>query len=161
MEGKKINPFVTVGYVSPEYFCDREKETTRLISTIYQDYEGVTWYVQKLLNKLFDMTAKGETCDLTYIEPAVKYIIDSFQYTYSETVFLLPDRQLKLLIAIAKEGKATAVTSSQFVKRHKLVSASSVQAALSGLLDKEFITREENRYSVYNKFFAQWLITNF
>jgi len=42
MEGKKINPFVTVGYVSPEYFCDREKETARLISTIYQDYEGVT-----------------------------------------------------------------------------------------------------------------------
>lgn len=23
------NPFVTNGYVSPEYFCDREKETAK------------------------------------------------------------------------------------------------------------------------------------
>ena len=27
----KRNPFVTSGYVSPEYFCDREKETTQIM----------------------------------------------------------------------------------------------------------------------------------
>ncbi|MDR1791964.1 MAG: ATPase [Bacteroidales bacterium] len=145
-----------------QHFSNVSKSIDKeVISNIYQKYEGITWYIQKILNKLFDMTAINETCDITYVEPAVKYIIDSFQYAYSEMVFLLPDKQLKLLIAIAKEGKATAVTSSNFVKRHHLVSASSVQAALAGLLEKEFITCEENRYSVYNKFFGQWLISNF
>lgn len=28
------NPFVTNGYVSPEYFCDRERETTKIVSLL-------------------------------------------------------------------------------------------------------------------------------
>ncbi len=28
------NPFVTNGYVSPEYFCDREKETATIVSLL-------------------------------------------------------------------------------------------------------------------------------
>ena len=28
------NPFVTNGYVSPEYFCDREKETAKIVSLL-------------------------------------------------------------------------------------------------------------------------------
>ena len=28
------NPFVTYGYVSPEYFCDREKETEKRVSLL-------------------------------------------------------------------------------------------------------------------------------
>lgn len=35
MENKKpLNPFVLTGYVSPEYFCDREKETKKIISAL-------------------------------------------------------------------------------------------------------------------------------
>ena len=29
-----INPFVTTGYVGPEYFCDREKETCDIVSLL-------------------------------------------------------------------------------------------------------------------------------
>lgn len=28
------NPFVTAGYISPEYFCDRETESKQLVSEI-------------------------------------------------------------------------------------------------------------------------------
>ena len=28
------NPFVTSGYISPEFFCDREEESERLIQEI-------------------------------------------------------------------------------------------------------------------------------
>ena len=31
---KVTNPFITGGYVSPEYFCDREKESTELLKHI-------------------------------------------------------------------------------------------------------------------------------
>lgn len=31
---KPLNPFVLTGYVSPEYFCDREKETRKIISAL-------------------------------------------------------------------------------------------------------------------------------
>jgi AAA+ ATPase superfamily predicted ATPase len=28
------NPFLIAGYISPEYFCDREKETQKILSAI-------------------------------------------------------------------------------------------------------------------------------
>ena len=31
---KQANPFVIEGYVSPEYFCDREAETTVLMQHV-------------------------------------------------------------------------------------------------------------------------------
>ena len=34
MKNKPINPFLIVGYQGPDYFCDREKETDSLMSTL-------------------------------------------------------------------------------------------------------------------------------
>lgn len=31
---KIVNPFIVYGYVSPEYFCDRKEETSKLISAL-------------------------------------------------------------------------------------------------------------------------------
>ena len=31
---KPYNPFLVYGYNSPEYFCDREKETDKMISAL-------------------------------------------------------------------------------------------------------------------------------
>jgi len=63
--------------------------------------------------------------------------------------------------AIAKEGNANAITSAAFVKKHGLLSSSSVQTAIKQLLDKEIITSENNVYQVYDRFFGLWLTTVF
>jgi len=36
-KNKPHNPFLTVGYYSPEYFCDRETETTKIVSALEND----------------------------------------------------------------------------------------------------------------------------
>ena len=59
-------------------------------------------------------------------------------------------------MAFCKEGKAREITSSRFLKAYKLT-ASSVQGAVKGLLDKDFVTNELGVYSVYDKFFEEWL----
>ena len=137
-----------------EYNRDITAET---IDKIYDLFEGVTWYIQKTLNTLFGETAEGSCCGVEIVDDIIKLIIESNKYTYSENMFRLPDKQGKLLIAIAKDGKVLASTSSDFVKKHNLTSASSVQAALKGLIEKEFVTRDENGYVVYDKFFEIWL----
>lgn len=53
-----------------------------------------------------------------------------------------------------KEEKAKEITSSRFLSANKLI-ASSVQGAVKGLLDKDFITNELGVYSVYDKFFEE------
>lgn len=144
------------------HFEQAEKRINQdTIETIYQQFDGITWYVQKMLNVLYEMTPKGEMCDNESIAYAMDTIINSFQYAYSEMLFRLPEKQKELLIAIAKEGKVKALTSGDFVKKHHLLSSSSVQAALRVLLDKDFITKEIDEYQIYDKFFGIWLKENY
>lgn len=42
----------------------------------------------------------------------------------------------------------------KFVRKHKLISSSSVNSALKGLLEKDFITMDKNEYYVYDHFFV-------
>lgn len=71
------------------------------------------------------------------------------------------EKQKELLITLAKEGKARAVTSGEFVRKYRLSSPSSVQSALRGLLEKDFITQEQGVYQVYGRFFGIWLRESF
>ena len=136
--------------------CHREI-TTETVEKIYDLFEGITWYIQKTLNALFGETAEGSCCEAGMVDDIIKLIIDSNQYTYAENIFRLPEKQGKLLICIAKDGYVVAPTSSDFVRKHNLISASSIQAALRGLIEKEFVTRNEQGYAVYDKFFEIWL----
>lgn len=135
-----------------------EENTVR---DIYQRFEGVTWYIQKVLNTLFDMTPEQGICGVEMVPEAIRLIVDSFRYTYSEILFRLPEKQKELLIAITKEGKAKAITSGAFIKKYKLASASSVQSALKGLLEKEFVTQEMGICQIYDRFLGIWLRENY
>ena len=131
------------------------------VTTVYQQFEGITWYIQKVLNTLYDMTPEYGVCKVEMVSEAIRQIIDSFRYTYSEILFRLPEKQKELLIAITKEGKAKAITSGAFIKKYRLASASSVQAALKGLLEKDFVTQEKGVYQIYDRFLGIWLKENY
>lgn len=132
-----------------------------VIELLYQQFEGITWYLQKMLNVLYASTLSGKSCTVDMIQAAINSVIDSYKYTYSEMLFRVPEKQKELLIALAKEGKASAVTSGEFVRKYRLSSPSSVQSALRGLLEKDFITQEQGVYQVYDRFFGIWLRESF
>lgn len=123
----------------------------------YQRYEGVTWYVQSVLNALFTLTESGAVCTDEMIEPAVQQIITQQSFAYKALLFQLPPKQKEVLIAICKEGKATNLTSRPFLQRYRFT-ASMVQGAVKGLLEKDFITYDMGTYTLYDQFFAQWLL---
>lgn len=149
-----------------EFACKHFKANDRVITpetvkTIYVKFGGITWYVQKTLNVLFSFTAVGSTCDESMIDKAIDSVVDSYRFNYKETIFRLPEKQKDLLVAISKEGNAKAVTSGEFVRRYSLTSPSSVQSALKGLLEKDFITQFDGYYTIYDKFFEIWLKGSF
>lgn len=139
------------------HFEENKKQiATETIHTIYERFEGVTWYIQFVANSLYAMTAIGETCTDDKVENAIGNILAQLSFTYSSLLFQLPPKQKEVLMAICKEGKAKEITSSKFLKTYKLT-ASSVQGAIKGLLDKDFVTNDLGEYSVYDKFFEIWL----
>lgn len=132
-----------------------------VIEVIYHRFDGITWYLQKLMQVLYERTPEGGKCEVSMLEEAVENILESFKYTYPEILFRMPEKQKELLIAIAKEGTISSVHASGFIKKHNLASASSVQAAMKGLLEKDFVTRELDVYRVYDRFFRIWLLKEY
>lgn len=128
-----------------------------VVTLLYERFEAVTSYMHRVMNVLFSRTDKGTSCDVSMVDEAVEFIIRLSSDTYESLFYQMPEKQRSLFLAIAREGKATEVTSGEFIRRNKLNSASSVSSALKGLLDKDFITEDKSVYSVYDQFFALWL----
>lgn len=124
---------------------------------IYRMFDGCTWYMQMMMNEMFALTKEGMTCTTEYIDFAWDNIIMAQEDRYQAILYGLAPKQKQLLQAIAKDRIVEGITSSDFVKRHRLVSASSVQAALKPLLKNDIVTCEEGIYRIYDYFFADYL----
>lgn len=144
-------------------FCCRHFEEgmktlmPEVVSDLYERFDGITSYMQKVMNILYTMTPKGETCSPAMIDAAIEDILDLASDTYETLLYQMPEKQRAIFIAIAKEGKATAISSSAFVRKYHLISASSVASAVKGLLEKDFVTSDKGIYQVYDRFFLLWL----
>jgi len=130
-----------------------------VVATVFQSLDGITWYVQVMMNELFALTPAGATCTADMLPTAVHNIIDVQADAFNATLASLSVKQRALLRAIASEQPATRITSADFVKRHALGSASSVQSALKPLLANDIVTHDQptNTYYINNRFFAHWL----
>lgn len=128
-----------------------------VIETVWRQYDGYTWFVQMMMNELFALTPSGETCQASQIPTAWHNVIMTQENSYKDLLSNLPPKQKMVLQAIAKEGMAHNITSSKFIKKYNLNSASSVQSAVKLLLKNDLITQSDNAYRVYDYFLSEWL----
>lgn len=130
-------------------------------SLVYDLFEGHTYYVHNVLHNAFAYMDSDETIDEADINRTLSDILEEKGRTFASVMNQLNYQQKETLIAIAKEGKASGVTSAAFVKKHALKSPSSVQFAISTLLDKQLLTyQNEDRtkvYSVADRFMEMWI----
>jgi len=152
----KYKEFVTMHFESNNRHVEQE-----LIDTVYEKFDGHTWYLQMMFNELYSITPIGESCNISMINEALTNLISAQEFTYQEILSRLPEKQKEILIAISKEGKAPAVTSGNFVRKYNLHSPSSIQSAIRYLLEKDLVTQEKNVYQVYDRFFGIWIKQNY
>lgn len=139
-------------------FALRDRNITPdTVRAVYRRYEGFTWFVHMMLNELYSMTDKGQTCTEEYVDIAEDNILRLQEIAYESTFSMLSARQKQVLIAIANDGYAQSVTSSAFVKKYHLTSASSLQTALNALDEKSIVVRTERGIRLEDYFFAMWL----
>ena len=135
--------------------------TPEAASLAYDLFEGHTYYVHHILHNAFANTNPLKTLEEEDIRNALDELLDAQQRSFSSTMNKLNFRQKETLVAIAKEGKASGVTSVAFVKKHALKSASSVQYAISTLLEEQLLTYENDGrtkiYSVADRFLGYWI----
>ena len=123
--------------------------------SVYDRFDGVTWYVQAVMNKIYESgTKKPGPGDVVQ---AVKGLVDGNAYEYETILGNCPDGAARLLKAIASEGCVAEITSGDFISRHGLRAASSVKAALKSLTDADLVYRTDAGYIVYDRLFGIWL----
>jgi len=152
IEAELYVPFIV------NHFKTRERDISEnSVERVYNLFKGHTYYIQKTFNGAFSDTQRGEECTLEMIKATIDNMIDSNATIFREILSNIPEKQKELIYSIANDGEVGQITSSKFIKRHNLSSASSVQSALKKLLDKDIVTEINKRYSITDKLFAMWI----
>ena len=125
-----------------------------VFNSIYEKYEGHTWYVQSLLNRLYEC---DRDVDMELVLYATAQIISEYSYIYADLLRSYSSGQARLLKAIAKERCVKEVLAGDFISTHRLKAASSVSTALKKLLEKEIVYQTACGYIIYDRFFGEWL----
>ena len=128
------------------------------VAWAYQTFDGTTMYVHKLLHDCYADTQTGETCDTTAMQYAAEQLIQQNAKRLQELLAYVTEQQKEVLYAIAADKYVSRITSSDFVKRHHLKSASAVQSATKRLLDLDLITEQHKSYSVSDPLLRIWIV---
>ena len=91
------------------------------------------------------------------IDQAIDTYLQLSSAYYGELLRQMPEKQRNVFLAIAAEGQVKSISGSKFVHKYHLPSASSVVSAVKGLLEKDFVTQNDNVYVVYDRFFQLWV----
>jgi len=156
----ELNAIISEMYIPfvVEHFEKRYREIDdELVKEVYDRFKGHTYYIQKIFNGAFSNTPKGEKCTSLIIQKTIDELIQENTFIFKEILSNIPAKQKALLYAIAKDGVAVNITSSQFIKKHNLTSASSVQSAIKILLNKDLVSEINKTYSLNDKLLAIWI----
>lgn len=126
---------------------------------VYSQYDGYTWYIQVILNRLYAKT--GRSVDMDLVQESIREILQENEFYYQHLLQIYPKGQVKLIKAIAKEKKVKEPLSGSFISKYSLNATSSVRNALRRMLEEEIIYRSTDGYMVYDRFFGQWLDVRF
>lgn len=152
MELNAIKREVYVPFIVQKFEEKRRKIEQNLVENVYDLFAGHTFYVQKTFNEAFLHTPKLGKCTLKIVLDSIDTIVEIYSPFFKATLSEMPEKQKELLYSIALDGTAEAITSADFISRHSLTSASSVQAAAKRLLERDIITKEDNTYRLTDRF---------
>lgn len=121
---------------------------------LYNIVDGQTWYVQHILNRLYE---RGGAFDNALVDSIVSELVNEQEVVFCNYYDSLTYNQSLLLSAIAKDKAVNSVLSHEFILSHGLPAASSVSLALKTLVNREFVYKYNGKYIVYDRFFSIWL----
>lgn len=122
---------------------------------LYDRFDGITWYVQSVLNRAWDYPDGFKSADDVF--RAVHSLVENRRLVFLDLLRSQSDAQQAVLRAVAADGVVVAPTGKDFIGRHALGAASTVASVIAGLVEKELLYRTESGYIVYDRLFAEWL----
>lgn len=138
------------------FFKSQKRSISKeVFSQLYHKVDGITWYIQSILNRAYQYAEASLTDD--FFSQIVDELVCEQKSVYENYYASLTEMQANLIEAVAKEGCVAAPLAHQFIAKYGLKATSSVRTALKTLVDRQFIYRKPEGYVVYDRFFGMWL----
>ena len=152
-----IDLTVYTNFAVQQFVAANKSIEPEAIEWAYNTFDGVTMYIHKLLHDTFVETLSGSACTLTVMQQAAEQLLQQNSKRLQELLAYVTEQQKELLYAIAADRYVQRITSSDFVKRHHLKSASAVQSAVKRLLDFDLITEQHKSFSISDPLLRIWI----
>ena len=128
--------------------------SSEVFDRVYDLFDGVTWYVQAVMNRLYGFRSATDSD----VARAVDRLVAENAYNFGNLLETLPPGSVRLLKAVAAEGKVRELTAGAFMARHGLHANSSVKLSLVKLMDAGLISKnDDGLYLVDDRLFGIWL----
>jgi len=151
-----VIPLESYRAFASSFFAEKRKPfDEEAFNALYARFDGITWYVQMVLRKLW-ADGRGLPSD-EVVAAAVDDLVDSRRQEYYDLYRAQNDSSRRLLKALAVAGPVAEPMSGAFVAKHGLRAASSVSSAVGDLESRDLIYRMPTGYVVYDRFFGLWL----
>ena len=152
---RPINRDVYCRFAEGFFAAKRKPFSTDAFHSIYDRFDGVTWYVQMVLRKLW---ADGAGVpDVKAVDEAVADIVLTRSFEYVDLLKSRSEAEQALLSAVANDGPVAEPLAGDFISRHGLRATSTVASALKHLQRDDLLYQTERGYVVYDRFFGVWL----
>lgn len=151
----KIAPEIYQSFIISLFKQHKRNITTSVVNTLLEWTRCHTFYVQTVCNRLFATGQKQ--IDEPALQQTLVELLKENEGTYYSYRNLLTTAQWNLLYAIANEEMAVMPTSSSFLRKYDLGSASTVNRSIQALLAKEMIFQTPEGFWVYDVFLSRWL----
>lgn len=145
-------------HIVKQFLKNKRSISKKSLDMLFNVCKGETLATQFICSRVWDCNSKKIKFDI--MKANINNVLSDLEYSFAIAENLLSSYQLKLLKAIANEGKASKITSREFIDKYNLNAPSSVKTAINSLLEKEIIYRSKNLYEVQNKFFELYLSSN-
>jgi hypothetical protein len=122
---------------------------------LYARFEGITWYVQAVLNRVWANGAGLDTSER--VDAAVDELVAEAGPFFLDLLRSQTSAEQSLMKAVGKEGVVKAISAGDFIQRHRLPAASTIRSAAAKLRDRDLIYRTDNGFVIYDRFFGTWL----
>ena len=122
---------------------------------LYKRFDGVTWYLQAVLNKVWE--TRTSLLDDAQIDRAVVELYEERALIYHDLLLAQNEASQELVMAVARDGVVSEPTSADFLSANSLRGASTVRAALKDLASKDMVYKTDAGWIVYDRLFAEYL----
>ena len=130
---------------------NHKKISAEAFAYLYHRFDGITWYIQYVLNMLYTSISDKPLLEEEDVRVAIEGILAQHRFAYQALLYQLNAKQKQVLTAIAIEGKPSSLMSQEFLQKYHL-GASTVQGAVKTLLDRDFITQDEGVFQLCDRF---------